>query len=312
MIMAKEFDLVIIGTGPAGYTASIYAGRFKVSNLIIGHLPGGTISETSHVANFPTEEEIGGMALAEKMRGRALHFGATEVLDRVVAIKKIAGKKAYRISTELGDQYIGKTLILATGLERRKLGAAGEEKFNRRGVAYCATCDAPFFKNKTVAVVGGGDAANTASLHLAGFAEKVYQIYEGNELDGDQNWVDQLKKNEKITLIPKTKIREIGGDKWVSYVGLSQSYGGSEQLSVQGVFIEIGSKPNAEIFNEIDVKIDDGGYIIVDAAQSTNAHGIFAAGDITTNSNMFRQVITACAEGAVAAQSAFKYLRLQK
>jgi len=307
--MNEIYDLVIIGAGPAGYTASIYASRYKMSNVIIGEMPGGVITESHKVCNFPTEEEISGLELAVKMQKHAKNLGASEIFGRVTKIEK--KNDNFVIST--ADKIVeARTVIFATGLERRRLDAPGEKDFIGKGVAYCATCDAMFFKNKVVAVLGGGDAATTAAIYLAEVATKVYQIYRGSGLKGEISWIELAERNEKIELILNTNVVEIRGEAKVESITLDREYVGKNTLAVDGVFVEIGSTPKTELASSVGVESSAAGYIKVDGTQSTNVPGVYAAGDITTASNGFKQVITACSEGAVAAESIYKFLQQNK
>lgn len=307
--MNEIYDLVIIGAGPAGYTASIYASRYKLNNLIIGEMRGGVITESHKVCNFPTEEEISGLELAVKMQNHAKSLGASEIFGRVTKIEKSDDK--FVIST--ADKIVeARTVIFATGLERRRLDAPGEKALIGKGVAYCATCDAMFFRNKVVAVIGGGDAATTAAIYLAEVATKVYQIYRGSELKGETAWIELAERNDKIELILNTNVVEIHGEAKVESITLDQEHHGKKELVVDGVFVEIGSIPKTELSSSLGVESSESGYILVDGAQSTNVPGVYAAGDITTASNGFKQVITACSEGAVAAESIYKFLQQKK
>ena len=178
--MENTYDLVIIGTGPAGYTASIYASRYKLKNVIIGEIFGGYVTQAHIVANFPSEEEIEGTKLAEKMHNHAKNLGAKIIQQKVINIKK--NDNNFEITTDDNKTFTGKAVIIAIGTKQRKLGLKNESEFVGRGVSYCTTCDAMFFKNKTVAVLGGSDSANKASLYLTDIAKNVYQIYRGKEL----------------------------------------------------------------------------------------------------------------------------------
>lgn len=301
------YDLAIIGTGPAGYTASIYASRYKMSNIIIGESLGGQVSESTLIENYPSYISIQGTELIQKIRDHALHYGVDEVFDGVETINGEAGN--FKITTQNGHTYEAKTIILAIGAKRRKLGIPGEEEFGGKGVAYCTTCDGPLYKDKIVAVVGGSDAANTSSLYLSDIAKHVYQIYRGDSLRGEQIWAEQVEKDPKITVLFNTNVLQIKGENTVEKLILDTAFKGSKELKVDGVFIEIGSQPVTALSNQLGMKIDDTGHIIVGPDQKTNIDGIWAAGDITTNSDNFNQIITASAEAAIAARNAFVYVK---
>lgn len=299
----KIYDLIIIGSGPAGLTASIYSSRYKMSNMVIGDLPGGTITEAWIVENFPAFNNIPGMELGQKMYEHAKELGAEMILDDV---KDIASENGiFKVTISQNKEFLAKNILIATGSQARRLNLPNEEKYIGKGVVYCATCDAYFFKGKTVAVVGAANSAITAALLLSTLADKVYMIYRSEELKGDPVWVDKVKANSKITLIPNTNITGLSGENTLNSITIDTPYNNSNEIAVEGLFIEIGVVPNTVLTNKIGVAIDSKGYIIVDNAQATNITGIWAAGDITNNSNNLHQVITACSEGAVAANAIF-------
>jgi thioredoxin reductase (NADPH) len=299
----KFYDLIIIGSGPAGLTASIYASRYKMSNMVIGSLPGGTITEAWVVENFPAFNKIPGMELGQKMYEHAKELGAEMILDDAKDISSENG--IFKIKVSQDKEYLAKNILIATGSQARRLNLPNEDKYIGKGVVYCATCDAYFFKGKTVAVIGAANSAITAALLLSTLADKVYMIYRSENLKGDPVWIDKVKENPKITLIPNTNIIGLSGENNLEKVTLDNSYNNSTELAVDGLFIEIGVVPNTVLTSKIGVLTDEKGYIVVDNAQATNISGIWAAGDITNNSNNLHQVITACAEGAVAANAIF-------
>lgn len=307
--MTKDVhDLVIIGMGPAGYTASIYASRYKIGHLIIGNLPGGLIGQSHKVCNYPTEGDISGLDLVGKMQKKAIDLGGKEVFDQVIKIEKVDDGK-FKIVTKSSGEFYSEAVLLATGLKHRHLNIPGEKEFNSRGVAYCATCDGMFFKDKIVAVIGGGDAANSASVYLADIASKVYQILRGDELKGEVAWVDLVKSNPKIELIYNNNVIKLGGKENLEYLILNKEYNGQAKLEIDGLFVEIGSEPDIALLSDLNLKADESGYIAVGMDQSTNIEGLYAAGDVTTASNRFKQVITASSEGAIATESIYKYLK---
>jgi len=303
----KIFDVAIIGSGPAGYSASIYASRYNLTNVIFGKLPGGTISEAHKVCNYPGFEEITGLDLSQKFFNHAKSFGAKMEMKSVTDIKKEGD--IFNLEIDSGDIFKSKAVILATGTKRKKLAIPGEDGYLGKGVSYCATCDSNFFKEKIVGVVGGSNAATTAALLLSEVANKVYIIYRRDALRGDQKWVDAVLKEEKIEVVYNTLVVGLEGDGKLERVKLSKEFNGSDILDLDGLFIEIGSEPNADLPQRIGIEMDDSGYVKVGEDQSTNIEGIWAAGDMTTNSNGFQQVITATSEGAIAANSVYKYLK---
>ncbi len=300
----KKHSLVIVGAGPAGLTASIYASRYKIDHIVVGKTLGGLAFEAHRVCNFPTEKEISGAELVTKMREQAESLGASILINGIVEISGSEGD--FELRDEDGNTFLTEAVILANGTERRRLGLPDERRYVGKGVSYCATCDAMFFRGKTVAVVGGGDSANTAALHLAELAEKVYQIHRGNELRGETAWVEKVKENEKIEVLYETEVVGLKGENDLEAIVLSDN---DRELPVEGLFIEIGTVPHRELADRMGVEVDEKGYIKVSADQRTSKDGIWAAGDITSASNNFHQIITACSEGAIAAESVFGHLR---
>lgn len=303
------YDLIIIGAGPAGITASVYASRFKINHLVIGEIPGGLITEAHSVCNFPGDNKINGFDLMQKMQGHAKELGAEiKEMERVVEIKKEGDE--FSLKTESGQNFLAKNILLATGTKHRKLNIADEEKYLGRGLAYCATCDAMFFRDKIVAVVGGGNSAMTAALYLAEVAQKVYLLVKGDELNGEMVWVEQTEKNPKIEIKYQSEVLKLKGENKLEGLDLKVKEE-IQDLVLDGLFIEIGTQPDPLLIEQLGLETDRG-YIKVDIAQKTNVPGVWAAGDITTNSNSVRQVITACSEGAVAAQDIFTGLQKNK
>lgn len=303
------YDLIIIGAGPAGLAASIYAARYKLNHIVIGSEIGGQALEAWQVENYPSCEKISGRELMEKFRKQAESLGGEIIQSSVNSIKKV--DKGFEIFTESGKSYKSQGIILALGMKPRKLNIPGEDKFIGKGVSYCATCDGAFFKNKNAAVIGGGDAAATAALQLAEFANKVYILYITGSLIIEPSWMEKIKSNAKIEMVECAKVAEIAGEQKVA--GINYEFGGElKNIAADGVFIEIGSVPGVVLAKELGIKTDEQNYIIVDNTQSTNIEKVYAAGDSTTGSNKFRQIITAAAEGAIAAGSAYKKLKLNK
>ncbi|MCD6225946.1 FAD-dependent oxidoreductase [bacterium] len=296
----NHYDLIIVGAGPAGLMAAVYAARYRLKTLVLGKLIGGLISEAADIANFPTYEVITGRELTDKFQKQVEALGVEIKFAEVEEI--VPQKKEFFLKASQGE-FVARKVILAIGTERRKLGVKGEKELTGKGVSYCATCDAAFFKDKTVAVVGGGNAALSSALLLAKFARKVYIIYRREKFfRAEPAWIEQVESNPKIEPVFNAVIEEILGKDKVEGVRLNNG----KELSLDGVFVEIGSSPNEELTQKLGLKTEDG-YIVVDKKQRTNIPGIFAAGDITNNP--LKQAITACAEGAVAATTAFEEIR---
>jgi thioredoxin reductase (NADPH) len=305
--MEDIYDVAIIGAGPAGLSASIYAGRYKLKNIVFGKQMGGTITEAHKVCNYPGVGDITGLELGSKMYEQAKNNGAQTSLESVVSIQKEGD--LFKLETDTKKEVFAKTIILATGTKRNKLAVPGEDKYLGKGVSYCATCDAMFYRDKIVGVVGGSNAATMAATMLADIAKQVYIIYRGTALRGEPAWVEDVKSKKNIEVILTTVITAIEGNETLERVKLSKEFNGSQYLDIDGLFIEIGSEPNADLPNKLGVALDKENYIVVKDDQSTSIEGVWAAGDATTNSNKLQQVATAVGEGAVAANSVYSYLK---
>lgn len=305
-------DLIIIGSGPAGLTASIYASRYKLSHLVIGKLLGGTITLATKVENYPGFISISGVELAQKMGEQVKSLG-TQIIPATVGRIERKDQRFKVISDNGKQEWQAKTLIVATGTERRRLGVPGENRYLGRGISYCTNCDAPFFRDKIVTLVGGSDAAVSGAIHAGEFGNKIYIIYRGEILRAEPTWAEQALSHPKIEVIYKTNILEILGDGTkVTGVKLDNPYKGSEILSTDGVFIEIGGVPGTSLVVPLGVELNPAGFVKVGEDMSTNVAGLFCAGDITTSSSILQQMITAQAQGAIAAASTYKFLKGQK
>lgn len=296
-----DYDLIIIGAGPAGLTAAIYAARYKLKAIVISKDIGGYAALANKICNFPSYKEIKGLELINKIAGQVKDLGVQIIYGEVVKIEK--SEKGFVVSVNK-KKYNTKKIIYAGGTAKIKLNVPDEEKFVGRGISYCATCDAPLFKNKIVAVSGGSDAALTAALLLSEYANKVYIIYKGEKfIKAEPSWIESVKREKKIEIIFNDQIAEIKGEDKVEGVKLKSG----KFLKLEGIFVEIGSVPDINFISSLKIKKDEKGYIITDKAQKTNAEGLFAAGDITNN--VLKQVISASAEGAIAAYSAYSEIK---
>lgn len=301
-------DLIIIGAGAAGLTASVYASRYKLDHLIFGAEPGGQMNEIHSLENWPGIISISGKELTDRIVEQVNNFGVQVKNDSISSVQKNSAG-FFEVETSR-EKYLAKTIILAMGTSYKKMNIPGEKEFTGKGVSYCATCDAMFFRNKIISVIGGGNSAAVSAINLSDYAEKVYLIYRGEKLSAEPIWMEKIAKNSKIEIITQTNVLEIKGEMKVEKIILDKPYEDKTFLTVDGVFIEIGSEPGIEIIKELEIEVDAQKFINVSADQSTSIDGIFAAGDITTGSNKFRQLITAAAEGALAANSAYKKLKL--
>jgi thioredoxin reductase (NADPH) len=304
--MENKYDLIIIGAGPAGLTAALYASRYKINLLVIGDPFASSVCGAHLLENWPGVDKISGLELIQKITNQVKGHGVEILNENVSQINK---DDLFKVTTKTGQEFSAKTIIIATGAERKKLVVPGEKELIGKGVSYCATCDAPFLKNKEAAVIGDGNAATMAADLLAQYATKVYLIVRGKELMGEAIWQEKIKDNSKIEIIYERMVTEIKGQNSVEAIILNQEYQGQKELKVQGVLIEVGSEPISGWLKEIGVKIDEKGYVKINADGSTSMIGIFAAGDITNGSNGFRQVITGSAEGAVAALGVYNFLK---
>jgi thioredoxin reductase (NADPH) len=301
----KEYDVIIIGGGPAGLSAGIYTSRGRLSTLLIekGGI-GGQIINSEMVENYPGfTDGISGIDLTQAMYQQATKFGTETIYDEVTGIR--AGGEQKTVTTVQGE-YIAKAVIIAGGAKRQKLGVPGEVELMGKGVSYCATCDGAFFRGKTVAVVGGGNAATTEALELTKFTKEVILIHRRNELRATKIMQERVKSSPKIEISWDTVVLEILGDKAVEKLKLQNVKTKEETfIPVSGVFVSVGSQPATGYLKGV-LKLDEAGAIITDEKLETSVPGVFAAGDIRSGS--IRQVVSATGDGAVAAVNAGKYI----
>jgi thioredoxin reductase (NADPH) len=301
----ERYDVIIIGGGPAGLTAGLYAARAGLKSLLLERgIFGGQIVNARLVENYPGfPEGISGPQLGEFMRRQAIKYGLETITTEVTGVKT---GNTYEVSTT-EDNLQTRSIIIAAGSEYRKLDVAGEDRLSGRGVSYCATCDGFFFRDREVAVVGGGDTAITDALELAQHCRKVYIIHRRDQLRATKALQEKAFSQPKIELIWNTVVHEIVGDRMLRSLHLRNvKTGQSSDVEVDGIFVAVGLKPNSQAFSQL-VALDEAGFIVTDELMRTSVPGIFAAGDVRHNS--FRQVITATGDGAAAAMSAFKYVK---
>ncbi|MCT4598470.1 MAG: thioredoxin-disulfide reductase [Vallitalea sp.] len=304
--MNNIYDMIIIGSGPAGMAAAIYAQRAMLKTLVIEKdIPGGQVVNTYEVDNYPGIPDITGFELSTKMREHAEKLGVeiqSEFVEDVVLDNKI---KVVKTST---NEYQSKTIIIATGAKWRKVGVKGEQEFTGRGVSYCATCDGAFFRNRTVAVIGGGDVAVEDAIFLARMCKKVYLLHRRDELRAVKILQENLFKieKEKLEILWDTEVQEIiGNDQVEKITVVNNKTNEQKQIELEGVFVGIGTEPNSELIKD-KVKCDDNGYVITDEAGETSVKGVYAAGDVKQKS--LRQIITAAADGATSVYAAERYI----
>ena len=303
--MSNEYDVVIIGAGPAGLTAGIYTARDRFSTLVIERgIIGGNITTADDVENYPGfPEGITGFDLTAKMHEQATKHGA-EVINANIDKLEVSGAKKIVHTSE--GVFTARAVIIASGTERTKLNTPGEEELTGRGVSYCATCDGPFFKGKTIAVIGGGNAALSEALHLTKFAAKVYLVHRRDAYRATVAVVEKIEKNNKIEPILDTVVTKIIGESKVSGIEIKNvKEGKTTNLDIDGIFIAVGLVPNTGFVKGM-VEMDQQGSIIVNEKLESSLSGIFAAGDVRANS--VRQVVTAAGDGAHAAFNTREYL----
>lgn len=301
----KEHELIIIGGGPAGLSAGIYAARARLDVLLLEHaMPGGLAASTEFIENYPGfSEGIGGAGLMSQMEAQARRFGLEIASTGVNGLECSDGWFMVRADD---DVLRSRTVILATGARPQLLHVPGEEELRGRGVSYCATCDGAFFRGKTVAVIGGGDAAVEEAMFLTRFAGKVFLIHRRGELRATRVVQQRAGENDKIEFVWHSVAREIIGRETVEGVLIEdRRTGETRRLDVDGVFIYVGQQPESHLVEEL-VEKDTHGYVITDENMRTGCPGLFAAGDV--RKKLLRQVVTAVADGAVAAVAAEKYL----
>lgn len=302
------YDLIVIGAGCAGASGSMYASRMNLKTLMIGELPGGLITTTHLVENWPGIKSISGPDLAAALLDHATSFGVPLVNETVTEVTRIHEKapegkvSGYFVKTG-SNTYKAKTVLFATGTKHRKMDVPGEEEFNNKGVSYCALCDGAFYKGKTVCVVGSGDSAAKEALLLSELVPKVYLFIRGDKLKAEPiNYDRVMAKKDKIEVRFQTQIAEVLGTKSVEKVKLTTG----ETLDMQGVFVAIGHIALSEIAAHLGVALNDKGEIMINRKSETNLPGVFAAGDVADTT--FKQAITGAAEAVTAAYFAFDYI----
>jgi len=294
------YDVIIIGSGIAGLNAGLYAARASLKVLIIGSELGGNLNKTHKIDNWIGEPGITGLKLLNKFVKHAKKFGVEIVDDEVVSVLP----KGNNFNVICNKEYEAKSVIFANGMLNRQLNVKGEDKFLGNGVHYCVTCDGPFYKNKVVAIIGGGDSAIMAALFLDNYASKVYLINKNERCKAEAILIKKMKEMKKLEILNKTNVVEVLGKKFVEKI----KFDNGKELVVDGVFVEIGSVPMVNLARDLGLKLDEKQFIMVDNEMKTNVTGIYAAGDIT-NCTVVKQYITAAAEGAIAAKSVFSYLK---
>jgi thioredoxin reductase (NADPH) len=307
--MSKIYDMIIIGGGPAGYTAALYGARAGLSALVVEKMTiGGQMTETGDIDNYPGfDQGIDGITLGMKMQAGAERFGAETIYDEVTSVKLDGEIK--EIQTAFSDKLYTKTVVIATGAGPRRMGLAGEEDFMGQGIHYCAHCDGRFYKGRTVAVIGGGNTAVGDALYLSNLAEKVYLVHRRDSFRASAVLSGALAEKNNIELVLSATPKELLAEGGLSGIKVAFSDGSERTLTCDGVFVSIGRVPATDMFSG-SVELDAQGYIVAGEDTKTSLAGVFAAGDVRVKS--LRQVITAAADGAIAAHEAGEYLARMK
>ncbi|AGJ61680.1 thioredoxin-disulfide reductase [Saccharolobus islandicus] len=307
----EKFDVIIVGLGPAAYGAALYTARYMLKTLVIGETPGGQLTEAGIVDDYLGLIEIQASNMIKVFNKHIEKYEVPVLLDIVEKIENSEG--GFVVKTKRKGEFKADSVILGIGVKRRKLGVPGEQEFVGKGISYCSVCDAPLFKNRVVAVVGGGDSALEGAEILSSYSTKVYLIHRRDSFKAQPIYVETVKKKPNVEFVLNSVVKEIKGDKVVKQVVVENLKTGEiKELNVNGVFVEIGFDPPTDFARSNGIETDTNGYIKVDEWMRTSVSGIFAAGDCTSMWLGFRQVITSVAQGAVAATSAYRYVTEKK
>ena len=296
------YDVVIVGGGPAGLTAAIYAVRANKKVLVLEATAcGGQIINTSKIENYPAAPDITGLEFGQTLQKQAEDLGVEIEFE---SVEKIINNDISKLVITEDDQYKARSVIIACGTEPRRLGLENEDKYTGSGISYCATCDGSFYRNKVVAVNGGGNSALHEALYLSEIAEKVFLIHRRNEFRGSADLVEKIKKKDNVELILNANIVGLNGDKKLKSITISHG-DKTEELALDGLFVSIGRIPKAKGLID-DLELTEGDYVKADESCTTNIPGVFVAGDV--RSKEIRQLVTATSDGAIAAEAALKYI----
>lgn len=297
------YDIIIVGAGPAGLTSAIYARRASKKVLVLeAKTYGGQIINTLDIENYPAEEHISGFDFATKMYNQAKNLGAEIIFEKVVNINNLDKEKEVETTK---NKYKAKAIIIATGSENRKLGLDNEDSLVGKGISYCATCDGAFYKQKKVAVVGGGNTALEDALYLSNIASKVYLIHRREEFRGSESTVNLLKEKNNINIIYNSNVTRLIAENRLKSIEITNKDGSIKNIEVDGLFVAVGRIPENQNFAKV-INLDDKGYAIANETCHTNTPGIFVAGD--NRIKEVRQLVTATSDGAIAATEAIKYI----
>ncbi len=301
---SQLWDLLIVGYGCTGLAAAMYAGRLEMKTLLVGENPGGTITWTDIVENYPGFLRLTGQELVDKLKTHAQQYHVPMEYGRIETISQLPDGNFKVVGTD--GTYHAKTVLIATGTRVKKLEVPGLEKFDNKGIQYCALCDGALFKGRDIAVIGGSDSAAKEAIVLSRFGRKVYLIYRKDQIRPEPANRERLKVLDNVEIITNTNVTEFIGERFLEKVRLDRPYKGSDILPVNAVFVAIGHIPLSDIVKEIGVKTNSHGEIIIDREGKTNVPGIFAAGDVVDTK--FKQAIVGVGEAVVAVYSAFQYV----
>jgi len=305
-----SYDLIIVGSGAAGLAAAVYSGRYRMKTLVIGDEFGGYTSIAGPIENYPGYSSIDGFDLMLNMKKQATDLGI-EIKDGRVEDIQRGESGCFTLRTKKGEEYFSNTVIIATGTEHRRLGLPNEKELTGKGVHYCVTCDGPVYRDKTIAVVGGGDSSVKGVNLAAEYAKKIYLIVRGTKVAAEPINYERMKKlGDKVEVLFETEVKEIVGSDKFEKIILSKAVNGSTDLAVDGLFIEVGLLPRSELLKKAGIALDERGYAKADTMMRTSVPGAFVAGDIMNLFEGFKQDITAAAMGAVAATSAYEYYKI--
>ncbi len=303
----EPFDVLIVGQGASGYAAALYAARYQMRPVVFGAIFGGETATGGLIENYPGYPEIDGFDLMMRFREQAEKYEVPIISEDVVSA--VWGDDCFEVTTNEDNEYTGASIILAVGRERRKLGLEHEDEWTGRGVSYCSTCDAPLHRGNAVGVVGGGDAAVKGAVLLSKYADKVYVIYRRDRFTRPEaaNLL-QLEARPNVETLFNNTVVELAGENGLSGVVLDRPYEGSAELALDGIFIEIGADPRVDLARQLGLELNSIDEIVVDQFGGTRVQGVFAAGDVTNASGELKQTITAAAQGAAAATSAYEWV----
>ncbi len=300
------YDLIIVGSGAAGLSAALYAGRYLMKVLVVEGEFGGETAVAGTLWNYPGVKAADGFNLMDVMKQQAKEVGSDFVMGKVTSVT--SDSRCYNVMVGQ-KQFFAKTILFAQGSERRRLGLPNEKELTNKGVHFCTTCDAPLYGGKTVAMVGGGDASVKGVNLLLNYASKIYFLVRGNQMRAEPINISHMREagGDKLEILYETQVAAIHGTNNLEGITLSKEFNGSKNLAVDGLFVEIGANPDIALAQSLGVSLDSLGYIAVDNLMQTNVPGVYAAGDAVNHFGSFKQTVTAAACGAVAATSAYNY-----